>query len=55
VSGIVGSPSRALTCWRVRIFRRIRDGEKGVLRGGEGARKSWTVDFTAVAISARDV
>lgn len=53
-SGIVGSPSRP-SSWRERIFCRIRDGEKGVLRGGVGARNSCTVDFTAEVISAREV
>lgn len=39
VSGIVGRPPWP-SSWRERIFRWIRDGEKGVALGGEGARNS---------------
>lgn len=53
-SRIVGNPFRSSSC-RDRIFCLIREGEKGVVFGGVGARNSWTVDLTAVVISALEV
>lgn len=41
--------------WLERTFWRMREGEKGVFLGGGGARKSLTVVWIAVVISAREV